>query len=418
MVAGLIALIAVVAASAGIDRVQATKLSVWEPPTLTAPEKAMQAAFTKKTGIQLDITVYPTEAAMLAKWATGERPDLLYWHPIGNWLSLINPTKNLVDLSHEGFVKRQVPGLLAHTTTWAGKVYGPVYVYPSVFGAIYNQKIFKQYNLPLPKTFDDIVSICQKLQAANAPVTPIFEAGGDQWPLQILPLSMWASGLAASPNLIPKINHNKAAFTNPIFTQGVADEQTLKKLGCYNSDVATATFADSNAAIMGGKAAMIFEASGLAPYLAQNYGGNAAVNNILRFTGVSQNSAIASWQAPSTGAVFVPKTGNSTRTKAALTYIRYITGTGYALYLRQSHDYPTFKGYKTPKGQLQVLADGYWWYRHHSYPTFSQDLLADYGNFPQFLQAMITGQSTPEQVTQNLQQSFAQSAKLAHLSGF
>ena len=53
----------------------------------------MSVEFGMKYGvkIQLQNIPLPFEQNVLAKWATGVRPDLLLWHGIGNWLVQLNP---------------------------------------------------------------------------------------------------------------------------------------------------------------------------------------------------------------------------------------------------------------------------------------------------------------------------------------
>src|SRR5262245_27198160 len=58
--------------------------------------------FTRATGIKRDVQVFPNpfEQNVLAKWATGDRPDILFLHAIGNWLVQLNPAKNLIPLDN------------------------------------------------------------------------------------------------------------------------------------------------------------------------------------------------------------------------------------------------------------------------------------------------------------------------------
>jgi raffinose/stachyose/melibiose transport system substrate-binding protein len=117
--------------------------------------------------------------------------------------------------------------------------------------------------------------------------------------------------------------------------------------------------------------------------------------------------------------MYVPKTGNAANQKAAISFVNYVGGgAGYQYYLNKSLDYPLYKGFKTPTGQLQAVAEGYQWYLHHSTAVFSQALRANYGNMPGYISQLVAGQMTPLQVAQNLQQQFVISAKAEGLPGF
>src|SRR5579864_9541901 len=79
----------------------AVKLSVWLGPNNTDAIKQIFDDYAKATGVQFYQTVFPVpfEQNLLAKWATGERPDILQFHAIGNWLVQLNPAQNLIDQS-------------------------------------------------------------------------------------------------------------------------------------------------------------------------------------------------------------------------------------------------------------------------------------------------------------------------------
>jgi len=102
-------------------------LSVWLGPNNTDAIKQIFDDYTKATGIQFDQTVFPVpfEQNLLAKWATGERPDILQFHAIGNWLVQLNPEQNLIDQSDMPFVKNTVAGLLVRHHQAEGTERGP-----------------------------------------------------------------------------------------------------------------------------------------------------------------------------------------------------------------------------------------------------------------------------------------------------
>jgi raffinose/stachyose/melibiose transport system substrate-binding protein len=65
-------------------------------------------------------------------------------------------------------------------TNTPGKTYAVSYeaIYSGVW---YNKNIFQQYNLSVPKDWDDFLSICKSLKSNG--VTPLVQGGKDLWPI-------------------------------------------------------------------------------------------------------------------------------------------------------------------------------------------------------------------------------------------
>src|SRR5579859_6987088 len=307
----------------------ATTLTVWVPPVFADAKKQELVDYGTAHNIIMDILVFPNpfEQNLLAKWAAGDRPDLLYWHGIGNWLVQLNPTDNLQDLSSQAFVGRTLPGLLDKSTTFQGKIYGALVGYPYLDGVFYNKQVFAKNNLTIPKSYADLLTLCSTLQKAAPDVAPIYPGGGDHWPLQVLAFMMWNDDLIAK-DLMAKVNTNAAKFTDPVFVAGVAKQKELLDKGCYNKDILTAKFTDEQTALMTGKAAMVFQGTWLVGSLLDGYG-LQKVNDTVGFFGLSTNSNVVSWQTTAGAAVYAPKTSDATKQAAAVDFINWATGDGY-----------------------------------------------------------------------------------------
>src|SRR5260221_1701264 len=248
-------------------------LTVWIPPVFADAQKQQILDYGTAKNVKMDIVVFPNpfEQSVLAKWAAGDHPDLIYWHAIGNWVVQLNPTETLQDLSKESFIDRTIPGLLDKSSSFQGKIYGALVNYPFLDGVFYNKPLFAKYNLTIPKGYQDLLSLCATLQKAAPDVAPIYVGGGDQWPLQVLPFMMWNDDLIAK-DLIAKVNKNDAKFTDPVFVDGVAKQKELLDKGCYNKDILTAKFEDEQKALMGGKAAMVFQGTWMVGSLLDSFG--------------------------------------------------------------------------------------------------------------------------------------------------
>lgn len=391
-------------------------LTVWEGPGIPDAVKTLYDRYEKTSGNTLEIQTIPDpwEQNLLAKWAAGDRPDIMFFHAAGSWLVQLNPSKNLIDLSNQPFVKRTLPGLL-RSASLSGKVYGAVRSYPNIFGVLFNVPIFRKYHLTPPRNYADVVSICQTLQKKAPSVAPIFTAGGDQWPLQILPYTMLSDTLVKDPKLPQKLNTNKAHFTDGTFVFAYQALKALVKKGCYNKNILTAKFEDEGKAMLSDKAAMEFQLSGIVqPLIDAN--GVKNVNKHIGFTCVSRSTRVCS--SASAGAWYTPKTGKTTREQAATAFLNWALGAGYAAYLSDSGQLPILKGYKPPAGAANVFAQADELARRASAQVIYEPLLATWGPFEKYLQEMVAGKLSPYQVGKALQANFAQNARLQGLPGF
>jgi raffinose/stachyose/melibiose transport system substrate-binding protein len=146
-----------------------------------------------------------------------------------------------------------------------GKVYG-VPLEMATFQIYYNKKLFEQYDLQPPTTWDGMISAAQTLKGHG--ITPFAAAGKDTW---LLPLYKETFGATryGGPEFEKKVLDGSATFTDPNYVASLKVVQDLKpyfpkdQMGLAETDVQT-LFAT-------GKAAMIPEGSfALAPLQAIN----------------------------------------------------------------------------------------------------------------------------------------------------
>jgi raffinose/stachyose/melibiose transport system substrate-binding protein len=416
-------LVAAVAAAGSIAASRSghvTSLKVWVAAQgYYQPTKDQFKRFTKATGIKLDVQVFPNpfEQNVLAKWATGDRPDILFFHAIGNWLVQLNPSKNLIPLDNEPFVKRTIPGLLNKAGSYHGHKYAAVLNYPFIDGMFYNRQVFKRYGLKVPRNYAEVVRTCKQIKEKAPDIAPIYMGGGDQWPLQVLAFMMWNDAIKNRPNLIAGLNTNKVKFTNPAFVWGIQAEKNLQNMGCLNSDILTANYEGEQKSLMGGKAAMVFQGTWFVQGVLDSYG-LKKVNATVGFAGVSRSTGVVSWQTVGVGNLYLPKTGDAEREAAAKKFIDFATGRDYRLYIAQSHQFPVLLGFKKPAGVARPLQVANTLFLKNSVPQYQQTLQAAYGPFETFLQEMIAGKKTAKDVAQNLQDEFEKSARQIGLPGF
>lgn len=416
-VAGIGVTVAAGPAAAGSDPITIT---LWhnsaDPPALLD----MYERFEEETGHTIELVSIPSdgfEQTTQTKWATGERPDVLEYHAtVSNLLSL-NPAENLLELTDEEFVGRS--GTLYDS---AGAIDGTVYAaitgFPQVFGLYYNRQVFADAGLEPPASFADLADVCAGL-LESGDVTPIFEAGGSIWPVQILPLlyvSDANDGNAYGTAI--RTHEQELADDGSPFVAGLTAYEQLQDDGCFNDDITTATFENSLQALVDGEAAMVAQHSDMVPALLAAAGDDpVALDAAVGFVGISAESATATYAPGPIGTFYVPRTGDEDKEAAALEFIRFMTGPAYDDYIQAAGVFPVLDGVEPPAGVSQLLLDVKAAYDDSSALAFNSDI-PGMGGLAQLMSELIVGQRDATGVAEALQGQVAQAAEAAGLPGW
>jgi raffinose/stachyose/melibiose transport system substrate-binding protein len=407
----------------GTAEIQADKLTVWVNPADPDAVMNVYERFTKETGVQFEIIEMPTDAfesGVQTRWASGERPDILEYHATSLFWAL-NPEQNLYDLSGMPFVERERE-ILQSAGSFNGKVYAAITDTPSLFGLFYNKPVFDQYGLEIPETYEDLAGICRTLQAGAPGVTPIFESGGSAWPTQILAGLMYMGSAQQSENWAQQVLDHEQTFDAPggPFIAGLTAYQGLQQSGCFNSDVTTAQFEDSIAAVSEGRAAMVALPSGLLDMFTDQLGGDEArTAETIGFAYPSATGAVSAWAPNVAGTWYVPKTGDAQREATALAFIQWATGEGYQEFVNESGTFPVLDGAEPPAGGYTgVREELRAAYEKSTAFAFNSNLPGFNSEFANYLTGMLSGSETPESVAQRSQTAFEQAAKAAGLPGW
>lgn len=402
--------------SSGAPDLTGVKLTIWTASDTTQAQKDLFARFGQLTGASVE-PVYvpdPFEENLLTKWATGDRPDILVFQPAPLWVGKLDPDKNLVDLSGEAFVKRTQAGLLDVAGYWNGKNYAAITNSPSVEGIWFNKKVFDRLGLTVPTSYAEFIAVCDQIKAQDPSVSPIFAGGGDVWPLHVFAGLLWSDDIKAG--LLDKINAGDAKFTDPEIVGHIKQFKDAIDHGCFNKNLATATYADEEKALIDGTAAMVAQGSWLVDAIAAT-SGVEVVNETIGFFPLADKTPTSAWLAIQIGTYYVPKNSDATRQEAALAFIRYVTGDGYGQYLADAKDLPVLTGYTAPADVPKPVLDANA-SLNGSAPHNSMVLKASYGNFVTFLSEMVAGTKTPEQVAGSLQTEFEKNAKALGMPGY
>ncbi|MGA2975096.1 MAG: ABC transporter substrate-binding protein [Spirochaetia bacterium] len=227
---------------------------------LMAPEApTLGPKFKDASGITVDYQLEPNDQygdILLTKLSAHQLPDI-WMHQNGKFdlEPLLHVAENCVDLSGEDWVKRMDPGAIEHDS-YKGKLYGQtIWDFSPTFPITYNKDIFKQYGLSVPTSYAELKAVCQKL--LDNGITPLYEPGGDGWPIPLWFLDIGQVYEAAQPGLEDALNNNKAKFAdNKLMLTVLTEWKEMSDLGFMGKTALSDTFSGIPDALASGKFAM------------------------------------------------------------------------------------------------------------------------------------------------------------------
>lgn len=199
--------------------------------------KDLLADFEKQTNIHVNVQMLPSEqiaTIIQTKLAVGEVPDVILYNLVSaerEW----NLEKNFEFFDSEAWASR-----LMNKEVLSSK--GHIYSFhlnqdAGQQGLVYNQDIFKELGLSVPKNFDELLAACEKIKAAG--ITPFFMPFKDSWSTNI-----WTAAAIADyakkndPTLWDDLNANKRKWTDITYLDKLTEQQLqLFKKGYTNKDV-------------------------------------------------------------------------------------------------------------------------------------------------------------------------------------
>jgi raffinose/stachyose/melibiose transport system substrate-binding protein len=224
-------------------------------------ETALNKKFEADTGIHVDVQTIPSAqyfTVLNTKLSAGQGPDIFGGQSGQTDMKLtLNVEVNAVDLSDQEWVKREDPASLAQTTL-NGKVYGQE-IWDITGGSwvvIYNKSVFQSTGAVVPKTFNDLLSDCDKIKAAG--ITPIYEPISDGWHHVLWFPELGAQFENLEPGLADKLSANKATFAgNANMTTAMTQVNQLYSKGCFGKNALSDAYADKEKQLASGKYAMM-----------------------------------------------------------------------------------------------------------------------------------------------------------------
>lgn len=220
------------------------------------------------TGIQLEAISYPDEAgyqtAMQQSVRGGEAPGLFTWWSGPQLKTLVanDLIEDLTDLWPEYVTANGVSADIAESFTVDGKIYAVPYsiIYNTM---MYNKDVFAKYNLEVPNTFDEFLTVCQTLKDNG--VTPIL-LKNDSWAGFI-----WFQSLLASyePQLYQDICDGTKPYTDEAVVKIMNQWKEMLDKGYFSKPMSAP---DMNKSLAAGTAAMELEPNYAAGGLVKDYG--------------------------------------------------------------------------------------------------------------------------------------------------
>lgn len=158
-----------------------------------------------------------------------------------------------------------IPESLANRFRQVTAYKGQVYTLPRYYscrGIIYNRRIFEQYGIQIPQTYQEFLEVCRTLKSHG--IAPLTIGAGDLWHL-----NHWSGGLfnnhvlSSNPDWIRQRSQGLVHWTDEEPLAMLRDFQTLFQQGYVAPDFAATTDAQTIELLTGEKAAMLYSGTWL-----------------------------------------------------------------------------------------------------------------------------------------------------------
>lgn len=233
--------------------------------------EALIKAFTEKyPHIEIELETRPQGSEgdnfVKTRLATGDMNDIFFYNS-GSLLQALNPEQNLLDLTGEPFLDNLLESYLPVVSS-NGKVFGVPFRSSVAGGWFYNKKIYEEYGLSVPKTWDELMANLEKLKGTG--VAPIIGSYKDTWTSQLIVLADFYNVLQEEPNFPEDYTANKAKYADT--PAALRSFQKLgETVGYYNEDLLATTYDTALAMLAEGKGAHYPMLSFAVPVLVQNF---------------------------------------------------------------------------------------------------------------------------------------------------
>ncbi len=232
--------------------------------------------------------------------ASGDMPDV--WFSEQNLSSVVVQAGNALDLEQyvkaAGFDKKfKMPEVIQPDKD--GKLYcvqpgADQYFTPRLW---YHKDIFAKYNIEIPKTYDELVKVCETLKGKG--LVPMSIVGKDGWTPNLHMLQTMI--MAEDPQVMIDFENNKTDFSNPVIKNALGRIQKLAQIGAFAPGVTNIDYGPAVEMYTSGQAAMLAMFSWETGNLEKASPDTDFIVWPSAKDGVDANASIQFWGAPLSG---------------------------------------------------------------------------------------------------------------------
>jgi raffinose/stachyose/melibiose transport system substrate-binding protein len=215
-------------------------------------------------GEQSDVRVtLDTASNLSAGFLRGNPPDvglLNYNYEMARFMER-GALSDLSDMPEAERIRPEVQDLVDQYSTYPGRTSVLPYSVAAA-SVIYNVEIFEEHGLEVPTTWDELITVCDELEAAG--VTPIYSTYKDPWTLGQGLFDYTVGGMIDVPEFLEQMDElgtevgpdSEVSFQKTI----LEPSEKMKQLADYsNADAASRGYGDGNVAFANGEGAMYMQ---------------------------------------------------------------------------------------------------------------------------------------------------------------
>jgi len=368
----------------------------------------------EKVGITLEIEKLPEGAdgdnLIKTRFATNDKPDLLFFYGgVNEGYGLGKPEEQFVSQEDQPWMANFDKKVWTGAFDSAGTFYAAPYGGSNMAVMLFNKKVFESLSLQIPTTMDEFWAASEVISKAGK--VPVYLSAKDAWTLQI-PTHQSGAAQADLQELTNKVFSNKATFSNfDAQRQGMTFLKEVVDKKYVNKDYLSDTYDNAQKALANGDAAMYPMATWVMTDIAAKY--PEQTNDIgaflIPFNGGGKD--VAGVYAPN--AMYVVKGSNQEAAQKFVNYFESVETQN--IYFGAEGGIPAIKGVTNTLLTPAELDAQKFGEEGKAAPTGvnpSEGIPAyGYGDYPAFLQDLVAGAKTPEQVQEAEQKELVKNAK-------
>lgn len=198
------------------------------------------ARFEDTYNVTVDLQTIPADQyfdILQSKLETGTCTDV-FWiqsNPFAIGSVIGNPEEYCLDFTGEAW-ESVMPEARLSSCKYEDKLYGlQIWHNSPEYVLVYNKTLFEELGLKVPKTYEELKGVCEKLAAEG--ITPWFMPGADGWQHQLAFFQVGGVYEETQPGLYEALNNNTATFAgNEKMLEVLGQFKELSDAGYFGED--------------------------------------------------------------------------------------------------------------------------------------------------------------------------------------